>query len=422
MLAGGWAFNLFGVPILDALFSIFVVCFILINFVAVYAGLCTLAERKVAAQMQSRVGPWRVGPHGSLQWLADAVKLMLKEDIIPTQTDRFLFRAAPYLVMASAFAVWVALPYAPGWSPANFNIGILYLLAVSSAGVIAILMAGWASASKWALFGAMRSAAQIVSYEIPVGLTLLGILLIAGTLDMQKICEAQASGALFGLIEAPAGMYSWFIFRHPPFTILAFLIFFVAILAETNRAPFDIPEAESELVAGYHTEYSGIRFSFFFMAEYANMFAVSAIATTFFLGGWLPPFPNLPSAGLAFVAGGIGAAVGYKTYKHAFNALGGFLIGSVVGLTAGLFIGVPPTQWVGEWMGSPVIKFFEGMFWFFAKSFTLLFVMFWLRWTVPRYRVDQLMDLCWKRLTPLAFVNLFAIGLLELGVMWFKEL
>jgi NADH-quinone oxidoreductase subunit H len=337
--------------------GIFVVCFIIVNFIAVYAGVNTLLERKIAAHMQARVGPYQVGPHGSLQWLADALKLMVKEDVIPKDTDRFLFRLAPYVVFGGSFAAWVALPFTVDWSPAVMNVGILYILAVSSAVVIGILMAGWSSGSKWALFGAMRSAAQIVSYEVPVGITLLGMLLIYGTLDMQGISRAQETGGCFGYApDWHGGIFSWGIFRHPPFTIFAFLIYYTAALAETNRTPFDIPEAESELVAGYHTEYSGMRFSFFFLAEYANMFVVAAIATTFFLGGWLPPF--------------------------------GHLLGSTF----------------------PFNQFLEGLFWFMAKSFALVLLMMWLRWTLPRYRVDQLMDLCWKRLTPLAFVTLFAIG------------
>jgi len=340
-----------------ALLGIVVVCAIIVNFIAVYAGVNTLLERKIAAHMQARVGPYQVGPHGSLQWLADALKLMVKEDVIPRDTDRLLFRLAPYIVFGGSFAAWVALPYTVGWSPAVMNVGILYILAVSSAVVIGILMAGWSSGSKWALFGAMRSAAQIVSYEVPVGIVLLGMLLIYGTLDMQEISAKQETGFCFGFMpDWHGGIFSWGIFRHPPFTIMAFLIYYTAGLAETNRTPFDIPEAESELVAGYHTEYSGMRFSFFFLAEYANMFVVAAIATTFFLGGWLPPF--------------------------------GHLLGSTF----------------------PVSPFLEGLFWFMTKSFALVLLMMWLRWTLPRYRVDQLMDLCWKRLTPLAFVTLFAIG------------
>jgi NADH-quinone oxidoreductase subunit H len=357
---GGFWDTVVGGSWFTAFLGIFIVCFIIVNFIAVYAGVNTLLERKIAAHMQARVGPYQVGPHGSLQWLADALKLLVKEDVIPKDTDGLLFRLAPYVVFAGSFAAWVALPFTVDWSPAVMNVGILYILAVSSAVVIGILMAGWSSGSKWALFGAMRSAAQIVSYEVPVGIALLGMLLIYGTLDMQEISRAQETGGWFGYASGwHGGIFSWGIFRHPPFTIMAFIIYYTAALAETNRTPFDIPEAESELVAGYHTEYSGMRFSFFFLSEYANMFVVSAIATTFFLGGWLPPF--------------------------------GLILGSTF----------------------PFNAFLEGLFWFMAKSFALVLLMMWLRWTLPRYRVDQLMDLCWKRLTPLAFVTLFAIGVGE---------
>ena len=407
--------------------GIFLVGGALINLIAVYAGLSTLIERKVAAHMQARVGPYRVGPHGILQWLADALKLMIKEDIIATDTDRFLFKLSPYVVFAGSFACWVALPFAPGWSPASFNIGILYLLAVSSAVVIGLLMAGWASGSKWALFGAMRSAAQIVSYEVPIGLTLLSMLLVYGTLDMQQICVEQQKGFFWGVAkDVNGGLWSWGINRFPPFTALAFLIYYIAALAETNRTPFDIPEAESELVAGYHTEYSGMRFSFFFLAEYANMFVVSAIATTFFLGGWLPPFANISTAIYAGIGGLVAGAFAYAVRKRGFDAFIGLLLGSGIGVLVGIVRthGLEDQQYVfiGTLMGSEMVRFLEGAFWFSSKIFALLFVMIWLRWTLPRYRVDQLMDLCWKKLTPLAFLNLLAIGFLSKTPQWLAAL
>jgi NADH-quinone oxidoreductase subunit H len=291
-------------------------------------------------------------------------------------------------------------------------VGILYLLALASSGVIGILMAGWASGNKWALFGAMRSAAQIVSYEVPVGLTLLAMLLVYGSLDLQEIIRQQQTGFTYGLWpDQYGGLFSWGVMRHFPFTIIAFIIYYIGARAETNRTPFDIPEAESELVAGYHTEYSGMRFSFFFLAEYANMFVVSAIATAFFLGGWLPPAPN--PTGMAFaVAGGLaGAAAGYLKARRGWDAMLGFGAGAAVGVLVGLIQSPasPETAFVGKGLA----EFVGGIFWFVSKIFFLLFVMIWLRWTLPRYRVDQLMDLCWKKLTPLALVNLAAIGLLE---------
>jgi len=411
-----WALELTGIPVLDAFLSILVVCFILINFIAVYAGISTYAERKIAGHMQARVGPYRIGPHGFLVWIADALKLMIKEDIIATNTDRLLFKLSPYVVFAGSFACWVALPYAPNWSPASFNIGILYLLAVSSAVVIGILMAGWSSGSKWALFGAMRSAAQIVSYEVPIGITLLGMLLIYGTLDMQAIAASQAKGLPFGVMEDHyGGLWSWGINRWPPFTVIAFIIYYIGALAETNRTPFDIPEAESELVAGYHTEYSGMRFSFFFLSEYANMFVVSAIATTFFLGGWLPPAPSASGTLLLVVGTVVGAGVGYGFQRRGFDGFVGAMLGSGIGALVAVFAAQPAADGAFTGKGPQIL---EGAFWFFSKSFTLIFVMIWLRWTLPRYRVDQLMDLCWKKLTPLALINLVAIGILETRHEW----
>ena len=424
MSSVAWPITITGHAVLDGFLCIFAVCFALINFIAVYAGMSTYAERKIAAHMQARVGPYRIGPHGFLVWIADALKLMIKEDIIAKDTDRLLFKLSPYVVFAGSFACWVALPFAPGWSPANFNIGILYLLAVSSAVVIGILMAGWASGSKWALFGAMRSAAQIVSYEVPIGITLLGMLFIYGTLDMQEISRAQTSGLFFGFGEqVQGGIWSWGINRHPPFTVIAFLIYYIGALAETNRTPFDIPEAESELVAGYHTEYSGMRFSFFFLSEYANMFVVSAIAVTFFLGGWLPPFPNVPAAVMSLVGGLACAGIGYGYKKRAFDGMVGFLVGSGVGIAVSLFFGPKGDPSHSVFLAPPGVgQMVEGAFWFMSKCFFLIFFMMWLRWTLPRYRVDQLMDLCWKKLTPLAIVNLVAIGILETPHDWVPAL
>lgn len=416
MANGGWVPELTGLPVLDAFICIFAVCAVIINFIAVYAGLSTLVERKIAAWMQSRIGPWRVGPHGMLQWLADALKLMIKEDIVTRGADRILFKLAPYVVFAGSFACWVAIPFAPHWSPASFNIGILYLLAVSSAVVIGILMAGWSSGSKWALFGAMRSAAQIVSYEVPVGLTLLGMLLIYGTLDMHAISAAQAQGLPYGILgDQYGGLWSWGINRHPPFTIIAFIIYYIGALAETNRTPFDIPEAESELVSGYHTEYAGMRFSFFFLAEYANMFVVAAIATTFFLGGWLPPAPSVPGTVVFGVGSLVGFLAGFGPRKNWFNGIIGAGVGGAIAAAVAVYACQPGKG--GEFTGAGA-QILGGAFWFFAKCFSLIFLMIWLRWTLPRYRVDQLMDLCWKKLTPLALINLVAIGVLETRAQW----
>jgi NADH-quinone oxidoreductase subunit H len=262
----------------------------------------------------------------------------------------------------------------------------------------------------------MRSAAQIVSYEVPIGITLLGMLLIYGTLDMHAISEAQGKGLPFGVMpESYGGLWSWGINRYPPFTLIAFIIYYIGALAETNRTPFDIPEAESELVAGYHTEYSGMRFSFFFLSEYANMFVVSAIATTFFLGGWQPPAPSISGTGLLLVGGVVGCLVGYGVAKRGFDAFMGAMLGGGIAALIAVFIAQPAADAAFTGKGPQIVL---GAFWFFAKCFTLIFVMIWLRWTLPRYRVDQLMDLCWKKLTPLALVNLVAIGVFETRREW----
>lgn len=306
-----------------------------------YALLAVWLERKVAAHMQDRLGPMRVGGwHGWAQTIADILKLLQKEDIVPQAADKKLHFLAPFVVFIGSYAAYAAIPFSVAFVPSDINIAIFYIIAVSSIVVVGLLMAGWASNNKWSLFGAMRSAAQIVSYEIPTAVSLLAVIMLAGTLSLQEI-NAQQTG----------WFWNWFVFQKFPFVFIAFLIFFVSSLAETNRTPFDIPEAESELVAGYHTEYSGMKFAFFFLAEYANMFAVSAIASTVFLGGWNSPF--------------------------------------------------------GDFMSGPL----WGVFWFLSKGMFFIFVHIWLRWTLPRLRVDQLMYVSWKVLTPWAFVSMIGVGL-----------
>ncbi len=296
-----------------------------------------LAERKVAARFQNRTGPMRVGPWGTLQTLADGVKLIFKEDYIPPQGDKILFKLAPYVIFACSFAVFAAIPFSQGILVSDFNIGIFYIMAISSVIVMGVIMAGWSSNSKWSLLGALRSAAQIVSYEIPLGLSILAVVMLVESLSMSQIVASQAGG-----------IFTWLIFRSP-FTFIAFFIFFISAIAEVNRTPFDLPEAESEIVAGFHTEYSGMRFALFFIAEYANMFVVSAIAVTLFLGGYEGVLP-----GYDFLGG-----------------LPGFVL----------------------------------------KTLALVFLMMWLRWTLPRLRVDQLMNLCWKYFIPISFFNIFGTGI-----------
>ena len=324
-----------------------VVCaVILITLMALGPIAYVYVETKIAGFMQDRIGPKRVGPHGLLQTIADALKLMFKEAIYPAGADKLLFILAPCLVVVGAFLSFVVLPFSSRLQAVDLNVGLFYVVAVSSISTVGLIMAGWASNNKYALFGAMRSAAQIVSYEIPAVMVLLTVVMMVGSLSLQDIVWAQAGG-----------LSRWFLFRYFPLMPVAFVIFFTAGLAECNRAPFDIPEAESELVAGFHTEYSGFFFAMFFLAEYTEMFVVSVVASVLFLGGWMAPLPMLQQLG-------------------------------PVGL---------------------------GPIWLLAKAWSLVFVMMWLRWTLPRLRVDQLMYVAWKVLLPIAMVLVVAVGGL---VLW----
>ncbi len=315
---------------------------VLAPFSATFAGVLSWVERRVAGRMQCRIGPNRVGPEGFLQWIADAVKLIHKEDIIPSAADGPLFRASPYFVFLGMFLTFAVIPFGPTLVAVDLNIGIFYLLGITSLVVVGVLMAGWGSNNKWSLLGGFRSAAQIVSYEIPAALSIGSVILLTGSLSMQDIVRSQTGG--FGLLN-------WHAVQNP-FLFIAMFVFFISTLAEINRVPFDIPEAESELVSGYNTEYSGMRFSIFFLAEWANVFVASAVTATVFLGGWTLPFP----------------------------------------------------------IGNPVVANLVGAALFMGKSCALCFVVLWLRWTLPRLRVDQLMSLCWKYLTPIAFFNLFGVA------------
>ncbi len=353
ILNGTWLDTWFGLVL-----SMVVFCVVVLIFMILMTLLLVYAERKVASHMQDRLGPMRVGPHGIFQPIADVVKLLLKEDIISKEANKKLFVLAPYVVFASSFAVLAAVPFGAFFVAADFNIGAFYIVAISSLVVLGLIMAGWASNNKWSMLSAMRSAAQLISYEIPLGLSLLAVIMVVSSLSMQKIVGAQEGW-----------FWHWLIFRNP-FLFLAFFIYFLSSVAEVNRNPFDITEAESELVAGFHTEYSGIRFAFFFLAEYINMFVVSAIATTLFLGGWNIglPLDNI-----------LGGAKGIPL--HAVRAI--------------LFVG---------------------------KSLGLVFVMLWFRWTLPRLRVDQLMAVCWKYFIPIAFLNILGAGVWELIFKEFKPI
>jgi NADH-quinone oxidoreductase subunit H len=327
-----WAEKLFynwGIPqVLLELLSMIVVAGIIIAFISLSVLFMVWWERKVSGHMQSRFGPMRTGWHGWLQTVIDAIKLILKEDTTPENADKGGFLIAPIIVFVSAFMAYICIPFGKGLIVKDLNIGILYIMAITTFTVIGLLTAGWSSNNKYSILGGFRSAAQIISYEVPLTLSILGVVLLAQSLSMQTIVGSQKH------------IWEWYLWRQP----VGFLIYLTAGIAEINRTPFDIPEAEQELVAGFNVEYSGMKFAMFFFAEYANLFLVSAIATTLFLGGWNGPL--LPS-------------------------------------------------WI----------------WFFIKSFFLVFVIMWFKWTFPRLRVDQLMGFAWKFLLPLAFINLILTGL-----------
>ncbi len=329
-----------------------------IAFVVPYALFAVYWERKVSAHMQDRLGPMRTGWHGYLQTIADILKLIQKEDIVATAVDKPLFNLAPILVFAGSYAAFAAIPFSSAYIGANVDLGMLYIIAVSGLVVAGILMAGWASNNKYSLIGAVRSAAQIVSYEIPTVIVILTLFSIVGTLNLYELSEIQSSN-IFNWMIFGGNVIGWKKIVLIPLMFAAFIIIYLTTLAEVNRTPFDIPEAESELVAGYHTEYSGMKFAMFFLAEYANMFAVSAIVATLFLGGYHSPF-------------------GY--------------LGNLLGIS---------------WL-VPVEQFF----WFTFKGLGFVTVQMWLRWTLPRLRVDQLMTVCWKYLIPLSFVIFLLVSLL----------
>lgn len=308
-----------------------VICVVILLAFVTIGGVLTVVERRISGFMMSRLGPNRVGPQGSLQWLADGIKLIEKEDLIPDGADRTLFRIAPYFCLIGVFGTMVVYPWGKGIIPADLNVGLFYFISITAFVVIGVLMAGWSSNNKWSLLGGMRAAAQIVSYEIPVGMGLLVPILIAGTLSMSGIMSAQ------GWLP-----WDWMVFQSP-FTVMSFVIFFIGSLAEANRTPFDLPEAESELVSGYCTEYTGFRYAVFFLSEWANLFVMGGLTTAVFLGGG-----NLPAA-----------------------------LEEITALSVLVYL---------------------------TKVFLIVFVVIWLRWTLPRFRIDQLMKLSWQYLLPGAFI------------------
>lgn len=323
--------------------------FVPLVFILVYALVVLYMEMKVAAHIQNRLAYMENGWHGTLQPFADMLKLLQKEDIIPAAADKFLFILAPYIVFVGTYASFAVLPISSGFIGSNIDLGIFYLIAVSSLVVVGLLMAGWASNNKWSLFGALRSAAQIVSYEIPAALAILGVVMVYGTMNMQQMTILQDGGIQNWLILG-GNFPLWQKAALIPFTFMLFIVYLLSSMAEVNRTPFDLPEAESELVQGFNTEYSGMKFAMFYLAEYANLFLVSVVAVVMFFGGWSSPF--------------------------------------------------------GDFMNGPV----WGAFWFVMKGMAFVFLSIWLRWTLPRLRVDQLMYVSWKVLTPFALLCILAIG------------
>ncbi len=338
-------------PFWAVFWEVLIVGIVFLLFYAVVGLYLVLAERKVCAFIQNRVGPNRVGPYGFFQTIADFIKLMMKEIIPIRKADKFLFNLAPYIVIVINFLALAAIPFAKGLHAIDLNIGVFYILAVSSMGVIGVMLAGWSSNSKYSMIGAMRSGAQIISYELSVGLSLIAICVLAGSLQLSVIVERQSD--------------LWFIFKgHLP-AVIAFIIYLIAGTAETNRGPFDLAEAESELTAGYHTEYSGIKFAFFYLAEYINMFIVASIAATLFFGGWMPlHFPGMDG------------------FNH-------------------------------------VMDFIPPVFWYLGKTAFIVFVIMWFKWTFPRLRIDQILHLEWKFLLPISLVNILVMAFFVLMGWYF---
>ncbi len=336
--------------------TMLVVCLIVFGFINVFALFAVWMERKVSAHMQCRLGPMEVGPHGALQTLADGLKLIAKEDIIPRLANRPLFALAPMVVFAGVLIRFVPLPFGPHAIASDMNLGLFFIAAVGSTEVLGVIMAGWASNNKWAMFATIRTATQMVSYEIPIGLAFVTVIVCAGSFSMIEIVDQQSGWFI-----------NWYLFRNPFMPFLA-LVYLIASLAECKRAPFDLPEAESELVSGFHTEYSGMRFGLFFMAEYGAMYLVAAVAVVLYFGGWWTGLPPIDDIGMAANSSGIAMTVGFL-------------------IKCGVLI---------------------------TKAILLVFVQMWARWTLPRVRLDQMMYICWKVLTPVAMVGLVGATVWEL--------
>ncbi len=385
-------------------------------------------ERKILAHMQVRLGPMRVGPHGLLQPIADALKLLLKEDLIPAEADKVVFWIAPFIVVLAAFTVFVVVPFGPAHAITDMNIGILFMLGVSSLSVLGIVTAGWASNSHYPLIGALRSSAQMVSYEVAMGLAVVTVIMMTslhggGFYGVGPNIPGVANDgtlSMIGIVQAQQEQGIWFVFKFFPLGLIAFVIFAIAMIAETNRAPFDLPEAESELTAGFHTEYSGFRWSLFFLAEYSAMIAVSSIAVTLWLGGWLRPFPNLLHGATWDFLFGLFPGL-------TFLFLGGMCFFNVARMpkhplfkiqTAGLAVFGAVLALIGVILFIPAVSTRVGdIFWFAAKVAAFMYLYIWYRGTFPRYRFDQLMKVGWKILLPTGLGVLIltaAVGIVRL--------
>ena len=345
------------IPEVAAPLTMVIACLMVFGFINVFALFAVWLERKVSAHIQCRLGPMEVGPHGTLQTIADGLKLLAKEDIIPRLADRPLFILAPIIVFTGVLIRFVPLPFGDRLIASDMDLGLFFIAAVGSVEVLGVIMAGWASNNKWSVFGTIRTATQMVSYEIPIGLAFIAVIVCAGSFSLQDIVNAQAGW-----------FWNWYMFQNP-FMLLLVIIYLVASLAECKRAPFDLPEAESELVSGFHTEYTGMRFGLFFLSEYAAMYLVSAVAVVIFFGGWWTGIAPIDEIGTGAGASGFAAFVGFV-------------------IKASVLVG---------------------------KAVSLVFVQIWVRWTLPRVRLDQMMFICWKVLTPIGLICLVGSTLWELA-------
>ena len=391
--------------LLASLVKVVVLLFLVLTAVAYLVWF----ERKVAAHIQGRWGPYRVGPHGLLQPLADGIKFLLKEDATPAGADRVLYFAAPLVTVTLAISAIALIPFGPTFihifgveTPlviANINVGLLTIFAITSIGVYGVALAGWSSNSKYSLLGGLRSSAQMISYELSLTLSVVGILLLAGTFNLSELITRQ-DGFTWG------GLPRWNLLNPTFPQILGFFCYFISAIAETNRAPFDLAEAESELVAGYHTEYSSFKFAMFFLGEYASMITVACLASILFLGGWLSPFPQTPGTGWThYIPAGVLAIAGVALIIHGLGYINVF--GRIVLPVLGLILFA--LSFLCSRPG--LIDYVQGPFWFLAKVVLVLFVYVWVRWTLPRFRYDQLMRFGWKVLFPVALANVILTSL-----------